>query len=130
MGYAAMWFGFLGGPAAWSVSEMVPYMLIAHTCVPNIAPLTAPNSPAAWPAALVVTVVMLVTALLALVVSGRETARLFADERGYGQTAAESHHSTARRYLAFGGVLFSIIFGSLVVYNLIALLAQPACQPL
>jgi hypothetical protein len=123
-----MWFGFLGGPVAWSVSELVPYMLIAHTCLPNIEPLARPNSPAAWPAAVGVTAAMLLVGLVALAVSGRDTMRMFADTAGYDLKAAESHHSTARRFLAFGGVLFSVIFTSLVVYNLIALLAESVCR--
>ena len=125
--YARMWFGFLGAPTAWSISELVPYMLIAHACYPNLMPLSAPVPPSAWAAALAVTLVMLAIGLAALVSSTRDTARLFASERGYAATAAESSRSTARHYLAFAGILFGAVFASLIVYNLIALVGEPVC---
>ena len=127
-GYWALWYGFLGAPAAWAISELVAYMLMAHACYPNVDALARPNSGAAWPAATVVTACMLVVALGSLAVSWRRSARLMTDVRGYDQWAAASHRTTARRYLTFGGVLFSVIFAAFVVYNLIALLAEPACR--
>jgi len=127
-GYAAMWFGFLGAPAAWSVQELVSYMLVAHTCYPNTDPLTAPLSGAAWPAAVGVTAAMLLLSLGALAVAWRDTARLLGGQNNYALKSAESHRRTARVYLAFGGVLFGAIFTGLITYNLIALIFEPACR--
>ena len=127
-GYAALWFGFLGAPAAWSISELVSYILMAHACYPNLSALPQPDSGAAWPAAVAVTACMLVISLAALAVSWRETSRLMAGIHGYDQWAAEAPRSTARRFLAFGGVLFSTVFAAFVVYNLIALIFEPACR--
>lgn len=123
-----MWYGLLAAPAAWAISELVPYMLVAHACYPNVEPLARANSDGAWPAAFAVAACMLLVALSALVVSWHRSARLMADTRGYDRWAAASDRTTARRYLTFGGVLFSIVFSGFVVYNLIALLAEPACH--
>ncbi len=124
----ALWYGLLGAPAGWAISELVAYMLLAHACYPNVDALARPNSRTAWPAALVVTACMLVVALGSLAVSWRQSADLMTDVRGYDHWAAASHRTTARRYLTFGGVLFSVVFAAFVVYNLIALLAEPACR--
>ena len=103
-------------------------MLVAHACFPNLTPLPAPDPSGAWAAAIVVTVVMLVVSLAALAIATQDTMRFFVTALGYGAIAAESNASNARRYLAFGGVLLAAVFGSLIVYNLIALVAQPACR--
>jgi hypothetical protein len=127
-GYAAVWFGFLGSAAAWAISELVSYMLVAHACYPNADALATPSSDAAWPAAVIVTAVMLATSVATFIVSWRATARLMRGAGGYDGWAAQTGGSTARGYLAFGGVLFSAIFGAFIIYNLIALFAEPICR--
>ncbi len=124
---ARMWFGFLGAPAAWSISEIVPYILIAHACYPNLTPMSAPVPPAARGVALAVALLALAIALAALAASTRDTVHLFASEKGYAAAAAESNRSNARRYLAFAGILFGAVFASLIIYNLIALIGEPVC---
>jgi hypothetical protein len=126
-GYAVLWFGFLGAAAAWSIQELVAYTIVAHTCYPNTDPLTAPHSGIAWPFALGISVAALLVSLLSLGAAWRQTARTIRDTGDYGLASADSHRTTARAYLSFGGVLFGAIFTALIVYNIAALIFQPAC---
>jgi len=129
-GHAArpsIWFGFLGGAAAWSVQEIVSYVVVAHTCYPSFDPLPLPDLRSAWVAALVISLVLLGVAIAALVVAVRLTTRTMPESHGYAEASAESHRETANRYLAFGGVLFSSIFVALIVYNCLTFATGHTC---
>ena len=39
---AALWFGFFGAPAAWTVQVLVNLTLASHACFPRLFPLAAP----------------------------------------------------------------------------------------
>jgi hypothetical protein len=123
VGTGALWFGLFGGPAAWSVQVLTSYTLMAHACFPGLDALAMTQSSLARPAGLVVTAVMLLVTLVALNVSIRGTASVTPEAHGYAETAAVSHRGTARRYLAFGGILF----GALILYNAIVFLTARAC---
>lgn len=124
-----MWFGFLGGAAAWSVQELAGYALMAHSCDPLGTPLASPTTGPAWFATLAISVTALAVALAAYIVSRRTVARTNVDPAlGWSGAAAESDRTTARRYLAFGGQLMGVVFTLLIVFNAIALLAETPCR--
>ena len=123
---ATLWFGFLGAPAAWSIQELVSYILMAHACYPSVDPNFGANPAAAWIATMVVSIVLLLMALAALGVSVREVSRLVT-RSNYGEASAETHRGSAAPYLAFSGLLFGSLFTALIIYNGIALLAEHAC---
>jgi hypothetical protein len=121
-----LWFGFLGAPLAWSIQELVSYILMAHGCYPNVDPSFGANPPAAWMATTIVSILMLLMAVAALGVSIREVSRLIS-RSSYGEASAAAHRESAAPYLAFSGFLFGAIFTALIVYNGIALLGEHAC---
>ena len=41
---SALWFGFVGAPAAWSVQTLVNLSLTSHTCYPRLTPLLTPTT--------------------------------------------------------------------------------------
>ncbi|GEM_PF-2329544 len=122
-----LWFAFLGGAAAWSVQELVGYMVVAHACFPQLDPLVQPVPSWALPVAEAIGVVMLVMGLVALVAAIRETRRHEPDSPGFTRAAAEAHRGDALRYLAFGGVFFDLLFSALIAYNIFSLFVERTC---
>src|SRR5690242_5484512 len=68
----ALWFGMLGSPVAWSLSELIGYSVVAHSCFPLGEPLTTPSLSGTWLTALIAVVVLLIIALGALWVATRQ----------------------------------------------------------
>ena len=126
-GYGAAWFALLGAPAAWSVYELSAYAITAHACYPMDHLLDTSSAGGAWTAALIITVITLIVALVAL---GTAT-------RVWGQTKRPADATPARgdpersavfHYMAFMGIPFGVLFSALIVFGLISLFAVQACR--
>lgn len=127
--YWALWFGLLGAPVAWSLSELIGYAVVAHSCFPRGEPLTTPSVGATWVTALIAEIILLLIALSALWVAWRQW-RLYEPGKrvGWRVEIVKSHDARAYRYLAFSGILLGTIFSALVLFSVIALFVVPTCS--
>ncbi|HEU4565122.1 MAG TPA: hypothetical protein VFS05_10755 [Gemmatimonadaceae bacterium] len=123
----ALWFGFLGAPAAWALQLLADYAVVSHSCFPRGTPLDAPSVAATRPLAIVIALATLAMALAALWTSVRLWREAEGDQGGWRRDVLASDQARARRFLAFSGILFGTIFAALIVYNGIALAMLPTC---
>ncbi len=125
--YGALWFGFLGAPAAWTLEELGTAAITSHYCYPLGEPLSRPQFTGVWWADMIVLICAALMALAALATATRQW-RVYrpvaTDWRG---EITESHSGLAARYLSFSGILFGIVFSVLIAYSIIALLIVPLC---
>src|SRR5690349_17883888 len=68
---AALWFGLLGAPAAWSVQTLVNLPLASHACFPQLYPLAASVTGGLRGVASVVSLGALIVCVAAAAVSWR-----------------------------------------------------------
>jgi hypothetical protein len=104
----ALWIGLLAGPLAWSAQELVGYGLAARACGAGgprpiaIAPALGVAELVVSGAALLITVLGLVTALLAWRRSNRDRAEA-------GEPPLEAIEGRTR-FMAVAGILVSTLF--------------------
>jgi len=67
--YFALWFGFLGAPAAWSIQELATLAITSHVCYPMNEPLHAPVVSGMWWTDLAIVIGSLLVGLAALAVA-------------------------------------------------------------
>jgi hypothetical protein len=122
-----LWFGIFGAPAAWAVQTIVNYGLVSHYCYPGREPVRVPAFHALrGTGALVSGIVVLVT-LLALITATRSWS---ATRHGH---AAEHHEllevgEGRARFMAFAGVLLSVVFLFAVLMNALPLVTNTLCM--
>jgi hypothetical protein len=127
--YLGLWFGFLGAPLAWSVQELASYAMMAHVCKPRGEALIPAEGAVVRGIALAVTAACLIIALFALRHAARDVGQTTPEWRSSWEEAAlVSDRTDAWRYLSFSGIIMGAIFACLIVYNLLALLLEPACR--
>lgn len=125
--YGAVWFAFLGAPAAWTAYELLSYAITAHGCYPLGQPL-APDARAGWTAALIVTIVCLIVSLAAFATAIRLWRTMRPASAGTTAAAAlESERGAVLRYMAFIGIAFGVLFSGLIVFGLVALFGLAGC---
>jgi hypothetical protein len=121
-----LWFGIFGAPVAWALQTIVDYGLMSHFCYPNDAPVSTPTFHAVRGVSVVVSAVMLLVVLLALVTSYRSW---MATRHGY----EKEHHELLEvgegraRFMAFAGLLLSVVFLFAVVMNALPLVTRTVC---
>ena len=115
---AALWFGLLGGPIAWSVQTLINLPVASHGCFPRLTPLDAPITGAMRGIAFVVSLAALAIGLAAAAVAWRSW-RHTRDEQQSGTGNARQHgaeHALLEtgegrtRFMALAGVLTSVTF--------------------
>ena len=122
-----LFFGFFGGPVAWSIQLLASYALVERRCVPRL-PGTA-VLPLGWTEGVLLLVsaaaVGVVVAAFAAALSGwRSSARelhggaVHAPDAGEGRT----------RFMALAGVAMSALFLVACAVQLIATLLLPRCR--
>jgi len=115
---AALWFGLLGGPLAWSVQTLVNLPVTSHGCFPRLIPLGTPITGGMRGIAFVVSVAALITVVAAAAIAWGSWLRT-RDER-QGDTGGAAHHGAEQalletgegrtRFMALAGVLTSLLF--------------------
>ena len=130
-----LWFGLLGGPAAWSAQTLIDLALSAHGCFPQLYPLRAPVIVGVRVIALAVSVVAVIVCAVALVVawrSWRRTRGEHQEQSGHGRehgtrTAALETGEGRTRFMALAGLLTSITFLLVSVVHLVTIIVVPPC---
>lgn len=122
-----LFFGFFGGPAAWSIQLLAGYTLVEWRCAPRLPGAPVPPLGPTGTALLLVGAAAIGVALTALVVAfsiWRSSARevhggvVHALDAGEGRT----------RFMALAGVAMSALFLVACVVTLAAALLLPACR--
>jgi hypothetical protein len=127
--YLGLWFGFLGAPLAWSIQEVSSYAMMAHVCNPLGEAVTPAEGTVVRGIALALTAACLIIALFALRHAAREVGRTTPEWRSnWEQAALVADRTDVWRYLSFAGIIMGAVFSFLIVYNLLALLLEPACR--
>lgn len=122
----ALWFGLFGAPLVWSLQILIGYAFDSHGCFPHRRPLATPVFSWLWTLQLVVGLVCLAIALAAAVVAWRAWQSTY-DERGGDHERLLEVGEGRTRFMAFAGVLVSVLFALGVVLNLIPMFLVPAC---
>ena len=126
--YFALWFGFLGAPAAWSIQELATLAITSHVCYPMNEPLHAPVVSGMWWTDLAIVIGSLLVGLAALAVAIAEWRKHRpAGDVDWRGEFAEASGGRAARYLAFSGILFGIMFNAINFYSGVAIFLVPLC---
>lgn len=127
--YWALWFGFLGSAAAWSLHEVSAYAVVAHSCYPDLTPFSNPQTPGTRGIAAAISAVLLVVALLSLFVSAGQWRHWRSDRAaGWREEVMEASTLRSYRYLSFSGILLGVIFSAIIAYSLVATLVLQTCS--
>jgi hypothetical protein len=132
---SALWFGFLGGPAAWSVQTLVNTSLAAHSCFPRLTPLTSSVTGNLRGVVIAVSVVALVVCGVAVTVAWRTWWRTRGEQQEGTGRGREHQPSSAlletgegrTRFMALAGVLTSITFLAVSAAHTAAILLVSPC---
>jgi hypothetical protein len=127
-----LWFGIFAGPATWSVQTIANYAAFAHSCFPADVPLRSPAIDGVRAIGLVVSVVALVLTLVALAAAvrawrGTERRAPEAREPREANELFEVGEGRAR-FMAFAGILVSVLFTYAILMNAVPLVTRPVCQ--
>ena len=115
---SALWFGFLGGPAAWTVQTLVNLPLAAHSCFPQLTPLRLPTVDGLRGIAFTVSLASVAVCVAAMVISWRAW-RHTREEHQAGSGRGREHDPTPAlletgegrtRFMALAGLLVSVMF--------------------
>jgi hypothetical protein len=121
-----LWFGIFGAPVAWALELIAGYALIAHYCYPRNVPLRTPTFGGTQLTGLIICIVLVLVGVSALVTSihsWRETRRPVGEQHellevGEGRT----------RFMAFGGILLSVMFLFALIMSALPLLTNSLCM--
>lgn len=130
-----LWFGFLGGPAAWSVQALVNTSLAAHACYPHLTPLAAPIARGLRGLTFAVGVAAVAVCVAAAVVAWRTWSRTRGEHQQGSGRGREHEPSSAlletgegrTRFMALAGVLTSLTFLVVTVADAAAILLVTPC---
>lgn len=127
VGAAAMWFGILGAPVAWSLQQLVNAPLLAHGCFPKDVPIAEPIWPHASSVALVVELVAVLVCIGAGLAAWRTWRRSRAAPKGRGPQPIEPHDGRVR-YMAAVGLICSGLFLFSTLFTVALLLMVRPCN--
>lgn len=132
----ALWFGLLGGPAAWSVQTLVNLPVSAHSCYPRMFPLEAPTSGALRGMLFVVSIAALIVCVAALATAVRGWQRTRHEQQSSAGQGREHDRGTAlaetgegrTRFMTGAGALTSLTFLFVsAAHTAVVFLIAPAC---
>lgn len=122
-GLAALWFGLLGAPLAWSLQLVVAYAIVAAPCVPD----PAPGGPV--PEGIATAAVAVSAALVALAGAALWTAvacwRAAPSPEGADPLDRAARHRI--RFMSYSGIFTSALFTLGTALATIALLVLDPC---
>ena len=115
-------FGLFAGPVMWSIQELVSYSLAAQACYPGSAPLREPLIGGVGVFVALTTLVALVIAIAALLVSLRSW-------RAAGSVSElEAPDESRIRFLSLAGILVSALFILAIALNGVPVLLLSPCD--
>ncbi|HEX5385749.1 MAG TPA: hypothetical protein VFW66_03500 [Gemmatimonadales bacterium] len=120
-----LWITLMGVPLLWSIQALVDTAIIGHACFPRSMPLSQP-APGAWTAALIITLILLALAIVITVYAVRNWRRIGAEQAHRGSTVQAQQEGRVP-FMAFSGVLFSVLFLYGIVMNGLSLFLVSAC---
>jgi len=120
-----LWFGFLAGPAAWTLQELVGSAITSHECFPRIFPLAAPPMEGMRGLLFGVSLFAIVLCVAGTAVAWRDWTRTRAEHHESTGKARQHAHPAAlletgegrTRFMALSGVLVSVTFLIVVIAN-------------
>jgi hypothetical protein len=121
-----LWFGIFGAPAAWALQTIADYSLVSHYCFPGDAPVQSPTFHAVFGVGVLISAVVVVVSVLALVTAIRSWS---ATRHGH----ESEHHELLEvgegraKFMAFAGVLLSVVFLFAVLMNALPLVTNTIC---
>lgn len=121
-----LFFGLFGAPFVWSVQLIVNYALMSHSCYPGRLPIPTSYVGVAWTVALIVSIASLIVAVASALTSIRSWRRT-EDEHAGSENALLEVGEGRTRFMAFAGILLSVLFLLGIVLNGIPLFVVPAC---
>jgi hypothetical protein len=128
VGLAALFFGLIGGPLAWSLQLVVNFALASHSCFPRDLPQN--HLPAGWEGVwnglLAVNIGAILLALIATAVSYRNWHVTHGEDEGSTHQLVEAGEGRTR-FLGFCGTLLGLGFFVAILFNSLALFMVPQC---
>jgi hypothetical protein len=130
-----LWFGLVGGPAAWSVQTLVNLPLASHACFPALFPLATSETPGLRGLVFVVSIAAVLVSVAAAACAWRAWTRTrneHQDNSGHAQIhsrrAAVLETGEGRtRFMALAGVLTSFTFILVSVIHLSSVFLVTPC---
>ena len=121
-----LWFGFLGGPVAWSLQLAINGSLAGLACLGDAA--TPDVEMAGWtqPAVIVVNLAALAVAAVALIVSVLNLRKTWEAEAGEGHGVMGAGEGRTR-YMSVWGIWTSLLFLCAIAFNTISVFWSGLC---
>jgi hypothetical protein len=133
----ALWFGFLAGPAAWTIQTLVNLPVASHACYPQLEPLSTPIFGVRG-VAFAVSILAVLVCAFATFVSFRAWTRTRAEHQAntgagtsHAQSAALLETGEGRtRFMAASGLMVSTVFLLVTIVNTVSIfLVSPCASP-
>lgn len=124
-GSAALWYGLLGAPAAWSLQEVLSYALVSIPCGADAATLGADSGAGLPIAAIAVSAAALLVSVGALATAIRSW-RAAPSAEG-GATVLERATRDRIAFMAFSGIFVSAVFTIGIAFAAAGPLALAPC---
>lgn len=130
-----LWFGLVGGPAAWTVQTLVDLAVSSHGCYPRLFPLEAPILSSLRAIVITVSLAALIVCLVAAAAAVRTWSQTRHEHQG-SSGAGEKHSNAAAlletgegrtRFLAYAGLLTSILFIIAVLAHTVSIFIVGPC---
>jgi hypothetical protein len=130
-----LWFGFLAGPAAWTLQELVDSAITSHECFPRLFPLASPPMTGMRGLLFAVSLFAILLCLAGAAVAWRDWMRTRAEHHESTGKARQHAHPAAlletgegrTRFMALSGVLTSVTFLIVVVANSASIFLVTPC---
>lgn len=121
----ALWFGLFGAPALWSVQVMSGFAITAHGCFPRALPLASPTLDVRA-FALLITIVAALGAIAAGLTAHASWRRVTHEcVSSHATLDAEAERT---RFMAFSGILVSVLFLLAIALSFVSISMVPACS--
>jgi hypothetical protein len=130
-----LWFGLVGGPAAWTIQTLVDLAVTSHGCYPRLYPLASPMLAGLRAIVITVSIAALIVCIVAALAAIRTWSRT-RHEHQRSSGAGEKHAPSAAlletgegrtRFLALSGLMTSIVFTIAVLAHTVSIFIVGPC---
>lgn len=133
---SGLWFGFLAGPAAWTLQALIASTVASHECFPRLFPLSSPTSGDLRGLLFVLSLAAIGLCVAGVVVAWRDWTRTRGEHHQRSGKAGEKAPATAlletgegrTRFMALSGILTSVTFLIVVIANTASIFMVIACH--